>query len=242
MRVGERARAEHGLRRAAAALAVALLVGPQLEGDGDDLAAVPRARAARPTALSTPPLIADQHAVRARRGQGGVARGARPAASARCSASAARSAAWSLPGERPPSSLAIVGRRRPRGLEQRAPSASDDARAAGRDGRAAALGVEAWPARSGRRRTRSATRTRSPQAQPPALPTSAPSGTGPRPAGSRQVLLEGMHPRSLGRPVGERAAAPGEPRWFAACTAARCGRRAATCARGGVQTNWLIVW
>jgi hypothetical protein len=37
-RVGDPAGAEHGLRRAAAALAVGPLIGPELEGDGDDLA------------------------------------------------------------------------------------------------------------------------------------------------------------------------------------------------------------
>ena len=77
--------------------------------------------------------------------------------SARCSASAARSAAWSLPGDSPPSSAAIAPAPTRAASSSGAPSASDTQALRGRERRAAALGVEGRPRRRDRPR---ATRAR----------------------------------------------------------------------------------
>ena len=98
----DRAGEPDGVGRAAGRLGVVLLVAPELHRDRDGVA--PRARPAAPaTAESTPPLIATS--VRPDSGATAAVRDAAPRA--RCSASAARSAACSLPGESPPSSAAI---------------------------------------------------------------------------------------------------------------------------------------
>ena len=138
--VGELARAAHGLRRAAAELAVVLWVRPQLErhADGSPPAALTSSAA---TALSTPPLIATsvRPAARARAPR---ARGRR-APSARCSASAASSAAWRLAGAQPAELRRDLGGADARGVEQRGAAHERDGGAAGGDRGAAAAGVEA---------------------------------------------------------------------------------------------------
>ena len=91
------------------------------------------------TALSTPPLIADQHSPRRRLDADVLTRP--HLRQARCSASAARSAAWRLPGESPPSSATSL-RADPRRIEQGRILGQQHARAGGRERRAAALRVE----------------------------------------------------------------------------------------------------
>ena len=93
--VCERASAADGLRGAAAALAVVLGVGPQLQGDRDDLLAGARGEQ-RGDGGVDPAAHRDEGALRAR-ARARRARG-RAAPSARCSASAASSAAWRLAG------------------------------------------------------------------------------------------------------------------------------------------------
>ena len=91
----------------------------------------------------------DEHAVRDRPAPTAV-RAAAP--SARCSASAARSAACSLPGESPPSSAAIARRAHARGVEQELALDQVHGRRARGGQRAAAVGVEARPRPRGRPR------------------------------------------------------------------------------------------
>ena len=135
-----RARA-HRLRRAAAELAVVLRVRPQLERHADGLARPPRATSSAATALSTPPLIATS----VRRGAARAASRARARRlpSARCSASAASSAAWRLAGLSPPSSSAISSAPMRAAPAAALPRTQPDGGAAGGDRRAAAAGVKA---------------------------------------------------------------------------------------------------
>ena len=102
-RVGELASLGNRRSRAAAALGVVLRVRPQLQRDRRRLAVCAHSSAA--TALSTPPLIATRVRPCTACRTGAWARTAPPSARAR--ASAASSAAWSLPGLRPPSSAEI---------------------------------------------------------------------------------------------------------------------------------------
>ena len=177
-RVRQSAGTEDRLRRAAAALAVRLRVGPQLQRHRDHLAARPlleqRGRPRCRRRRSWPPARAPAAAV----SSGSPARET-SADSARCSASAARSAAWSFPGEARPA--------RPR--RRAAPTAAASSSGAPSTSDAQALPA-AIAAPHPRRRSvtsvdapvlgqRSAIRTRSPQGAPPALPTYAPSGDGP---------------------------------------------------------------
>ena len=190
-----RARSEHRLRRAAAALAVALLVGPELQRHGDDLGARRARTSSAATALSTPPLIATSTRPARRRRERRVA----------CGAGRGERAVQRIGGEvggveLPRREAAQLGRRRRR--RRRAPP---PARRGPRPATRPRCRPRSRP-RSRRRRTStsamrpsrttSATRTRSPHGAPPALPTCAPAGTGPRPGRLAQVLLEGMHPES----------------------------------------------
>ena len=65
--------------------------------------------------------------------------------------------------------------------------------------RATALGIEGHGGERSRRRCLQRTRMTSPHAAPPALPTKAPSGTGPRPRGSLRCCSKGCTPGSLDR-------------------------------------------
>ncbi len=188
--------AEHRLRRAAAALAVALLVGPELQRHGDDLVARPARRAAPPRRCR-------------RRRSSRRARGpARPAASgAPRRGRRGKRAVQRVGGE-------VGGMELPR--RQAAQLAGDVARrrsaprrARRRPGRATRTRCRPRSSRRSPRRRRStsrdatvtrphsATRTRSPQGAPPALPTYAPAGTGPRPRGSLRCCSKGMHPAEV---------------------------------------------
>ena len=122
--------------------------------------------------------------------------GSRPCArtaapSARCSASDARSAAWSLPALRPPSSAAICGEPMRATSSSPAPSASSTAALA------AAIVAPQPEASKPAARTRSPstatdTRTRSPQAAPPAAPSNASATVAAAAAGVAQVVLEAL--------------------------------------------------
>ena len=106
LRVGDRAGDPDGIGRAAAPLAVVGRIGPELERDREDLRpALPLAQ--RRDGAVDPAADGDQHPLGPSRPAGrGSARSSVATAtpSARCSASAARSAAWAPTGLRPPSS------------------------------------------------------------------------------------------------------------------------------------------
>src|SRR3954447_3311342 len=130
------------------------------------------------TAESTPPLIATS--VRPEGATEARVRTATP--SARCSASAARSAAWNLPGESPPSSSEIACAPTRAASSTWAPSTSVTT------AEPAAVIVPqpeaSKPAAVTRSpETASEIRIRSPQAAPPAVPSNASAGRLRRPAG-----------------------------------------------------------
>ena len=140
-------------------------------------------------ALSTPPLMATS--VRSARGasRGAPSRAASPMA--RCSASAVRSAAWAAAGERRAQPLRDGRGRDARRVQQRPALHQLDGGAAGGSHGGATAGVEP--------RLRHAvllepheTRTRSPQAAPPAAPEWGDRASAPRPRGaSRWSRREG---------------------------------------------------
>ena len=140
-RVRERARAADRLRRAAAETRRRCWGPPTARASPPTGSSPPSATSRAATALSTPPLIATS--VRPSAGASRVPGERAAAPSARCSASAASSAAWRLAGLSPPSSSAISSRADARGVEQRRVAQQRDDRAAGGDRGAAAAGVEA---------------------------------------------------------------------------------------------------
>ena len=120
-------------------LAVVLGVRPQLERDRRPPPRPPRTRAARPP--RSPRRRSSPRACDCRTGRGTASwRSAQP--SARCSASAASSAAWRLAGVSPPSSSAICSGADPRRLQQRSVTQQRDDGAARGDRRATAARVE----------------------------------------------------------------------------------------------------
>ena len=185
-----RARApRHGLRRAAGALAVGGRVGPQLERHGHYLVAGVERELGGGGAVD-PAAHGHQRAARVGRERAAPARAAAP--SARWSASAARAAAWRLRGDQSAERVGDVVRGEARGVEERRALDQLDHGAAGGAGGAAALGVEA---RLGDAVAldRTATRTRSPQAAPPAAPAWGQSRERSKSARRREVVLE-VHP------------------------------------------------
>ena len=137
--VGQRARAANRLRRAAAQIAIVFGIGPQLERHPDGLRARPSRRAARPPRCRHRRSCATS--IRSQAGAS-VACSRAAAPSARCSASAASSAAWRLAGLRPTELRRDLLGADPRRAEQRSAPQEPDRRAARRDGRATAAGVE----------------------------------------------------------------------------------------------------
>ena len=195
MRVGERARVEDRLGRAAAAL-------PSPAGSAHSLSVTattswpPRARAARrrrcrrrrstPTRTRSGAGSAVTAAAQTPRALGaGRPRRGRPRGACRATGRPARLRSSADPTARP---------------RARCSPRQAHAGAAGRDGRAAALGVEGDLRRAGRRRRAARPAPRRRRREPPALPTTAPSGTGPRPCGSVRCCAKGCTPRSLDRP------------------------------------------
>ena len=157
------------------------------------------------------------------------------APSARCSASAASSAACSLPGESPPSSSAIVARADARRVEQPLARRQRHGRRARGDQRAAALGVER---RGGTRSpsTRTETRIRSPQSEPPAAPSWAPGSTTPRPWGAARCSVKRSRSTSAESTLRRRRTAQlGEAGLVEAASSLRGrGRQARLVARAGL--------
>ena len=198
--VGQRAGTEDGLRGAAAAFPVAFLVGPQLERHGHDLVALCGAQMGYDRAVDA---AAQPHedAVLVGWGKGGVAPrrvGQRPVQGVgREVGGVAACRARGRPAP-PRSTLAEI----------RAASSTVFPWVSKAHALPAAI-VAPQPSASKVTRvsrpssTHTAIRTTSPHAEPPALPTNAPSGTGPRPCGSVRCCSKGCTPRSLDSPVGE---------------------------------------
>ena len=229
MRVGQAREPEHGLRASSSCARRRLLVGPQLERDGDHLVALLARRASAATALSTPPLSADQHAARAAVEPAwrvlAAARRKRPVQGVGGQVGRvelARRQAAQLAGDRRRAEIRAAS-------STVAPLGKLDAGAAGRDRRAAALGVEGDALRQPPSSTRSAIANEVAAGGAARAADEGAVGHGPAPARVRQMLLEGMHPEpSLGSPPPDRS-----PRASAAASYLR---------REAFETNWLIVW
>ena len=180
--VGKLARAAHGLRRAAARLAVVLGVRPQLERDADGLGAVAGDEQRGDCTVDTA-AHRDEHA---RRGRGEPRLLARGPAERAVQGIGGELGGVALGGAEPAELRFDLLGADPRGLEQRDAADQADGGAAGGDRRAAATRVEAGiedPAGGAALIDASEMRTRSPQAAPPAAPVCASGGMWPRRSG-----------------------------------------------------------